>query len=70
MGDFEFSEFQSATLGHVHRNQPSQGAYAKILSKSDFDTAYHEIISWYHSMISYYVAVPKPRPQPYTTFRS
>ena len=46
MGDFEFSEFQSATLGHVHRDQPSQGAYAKILSKSDFDTAYHEITSW------------------------
>ena len=47
MSDFEFSEFKSADVRHVYRYQPSQGAYAKIITKEDFDTAYHEITSWH-----------------------
>lgn len=46
MGDFDLSEFKLAKIRHVHRSEPAKGAYAKILSKDDFATAYHEITSW------------------------
>jgi len=47
MGDFALTEFETAQLGYVHKQAISKGAYAKILSKRDFDDAYHEITSWH-----------------------
>ena len=46
MGRFEFAEYETAQLGYRHVNARSHGAYAKVLSKQDFETAYHEITSW------------------------
>ena len=46
MGDFDFTEFQNANLGYAHKQAISQGAFARVLSKDDFDQAYHEITQW------------------------
>ena len=46
MGDFDFAEFQGASLGYAGKQAISKGAFANVLSKDDFDQAYHEITQW------------------------
>lgn len=46
MGDFTFNEFETASIGYAQMTTSSKGAFAKVLSKRDFDDAYHEITSW------------------------